>query len=454
MRILRQIEIRPLEWLGLFLVAALVFVWPIRGTIALRNILLLTAIAIWLTTWIVSVGAKPRLDALKAPLLWYGALTAWLLAGAFLVSVDTQWSLLELKSQWLRSTLAGFLGFLVAGWAVRPRINPTRVALGVLLLVVPFALQILLTLADTVWLWVSQGYLPERIARLTGGKLGMSVNVNFLFALIAADVLVRAKKPGALLPLTPLPLLALGAAALACTYVIGARNGTLCLVVLVLAALCIHFAGRRCAPREVAGIVGIAIVLAGVSYASFKSDYRWQAFEESAALAWDTDANRAWLDQKAFPLPKLHNGKDVEVSTYLRIAWLKEGTMSLIDRPLGIGFGRDAMGRVFQEKYGQGVGGHADNGLIDFSLAAGLPGIVLGGGFLASLMLLGWRTYARQGAYIGLALLLTVITYAMRVLLDSITRDNYLEQFLFMSALFATLAAALLVQPRQVAAPA
>jgi hypothetical protein len=207
----------------------------------------------------------------------------------------------------------------------------------------------------------------------------------------------------------------------------------------VVAALWIHFGSRKRGLRELGRIAMIALAIAGIGYAAFKSDYRWQTFEESAAIAWDTDQHRAWLNNKVYPLPKLHSGRDVEVSSYMRIAWLKEGTIALIERPLGVGFGRNAMGRAFHEKYGEGFNGHADNGLIDFSLAAGIPGLVLAAGFLASLMLLGWRHYRMSGSAFGLAMALVIATYAMRSLLDSTTRDNYLEQFLFMAALFATL---------------
>lgn len=436
---LKRVELRPIEWLGLLFVAALVFVWPIRGTIALRNVLLVVALVTWITLWLRTRDSKPRLPGLKSPLLWYGVLTAWLLVGAFLVSVDTPWSLQELKSQWLRSAMAGVLGFLLAAWAIRPRFDSDRGRLCLLVLAFPIVLQILITLGDTVWLWVHQGYMPERIARLTGGKLGMSVNVNFLFALIVADVLVRLRGATPLLPASNGQLLLLGVAGLACTYVIGARNGTFCLALLVVGAIWIHFGSSKRGHRELAWIAMIALAIAGIGYASFKSDYRWQTFEESAVLAWDTESNRAWLDRNAYPLPKLHDGRTVEVSSYLRIAWLKEGTKTLLEHPLGMGFGRNAMGRAFHEKHGLGLGGHGDNGLIDFSLAAGIPGLVLAVGLLASLMLLGWRHHKMSGSAFGLAMALVIATYAMRSLLDSTTRDNYLEQFLFTAALFATL---------------
>ena len=43
------------------------------------------------------------------------------------------------------------------------------------------------------------------------------------------------------------------------------------------------------------------------------------------------------------------------------------------------------------------------------------------------------------------------ISVALRTLLDSTTRDNYLEQFLFMATLFATLSAANRGEPRDTA---
>lgn len=441
-QLLGQVRLRPIEWLGLGLVALLVFIWPIPGTIALRNVLLVLAVVVWLVQWHCSGDPRPRLPWLKAPLLWYGALTAWLVISAFMVSVDTAWSLLELKSQWLRSAVAGLLGFLLASWAIRPHFDADRARICIMALAMPITLQVVLTLGDTVWLWINQGYMPERIARLTGGKLGMSVNVNILLSLVIADALLRLKGDGRLVPLPKQAMVLIGIAGAACTYVIGARNGTFCLTALVLVALAVYLRGRPGARRDLGGIVVVLIVLAGASYLSFKSDYRWLMFEESAELAWDTETHRAWLDPRQFPLPHLQNGKKVEVSTYLRIAWLKEGAKVLLERPLGVGYGRNAMGRAFYEKYGHGPGGHADNGFIDFSLAAGLPGTFLGAALLLSLMLVGWHAYTRGGSAIGLVTFLLVLGYAMRTLLDSMTRDNYLEQFLFMASMLATMSVA------------
>lgn len=440
-RFSKYIDARPAEWLGLAVVAVLVFVWPVRGTIALRQILLLAGVLIWLRIWFKSREAKPDLSSLIRPFFWYCVLTGWLLIGAFLISVDTQWSLRELKGQWLRAALTGLLGFLVAAWAVRPRLDWNKARLCVLLFVLPVLAQILFTLADTLWLWASTGYFPVQVARLTGGKLGVSVNINFLFAIVAADLLTRARCDQPLMPVSKRSVLILSALALACAYVIGARNGTFCLVALVVVALGIFLKEQKRSRHEVMWASGILILLAAVAFFNLRADHRWAAFEESAYLAWNTEHNRAWLDDKIFPLPKMQNGDTVDHSSYMRIAWIKEGAKVLIDRPLGVGFGRNAMGQAFNQKYGHGFGGHSDNGFIDFSIGTGVPGIILGGAFLASLMFLGWRTYGATGSSLGLALLFVVLSYLMRTMLDSTTRDNYLEQFMFMAAMFATLSA-------------
>jgi hypothetical protein len=74
-RFSKYIDARPVEWLGLAVVAILVFIWPVRGTIALRQILLLAGLLIWLLIWFKSKEAKLDLPSLKRPLLWYCLLT-------------------------------------------------------------------------------------------------------------------------------------------------------------------------------------------------------------------------------------------------------------------------------------------------------------------------------------------------------------------------------------------
>jgi hypothetical protein len=454
MRFLRQFDLRPLEWLGLILVAALVFVWPIPGTIALRNVLVLMGIAVWLAIWIRSAGTKPPLSALKLPLLWYAALTAWLLVGAFLVSVDTQLSLLELKGQWLRSALAGFLGILLATWTVRPGFDADKARLCVLVIVVPLALQVLLTLADTLLHWLLQESQPSRASKLISGKLDISFNVNVLLAIVAADLLGRARKADALIPVPGIGLFVLIAAGIATTYFLHSRNGTVCLAALSMICLALYLRHGSSGRKARVPIMILAIFVAVATTFTIQADHRWLTFQESVSLGWKTEEHRAWLDSQVFPLPRLKDGKPVQHSAFMRTAWTKESFRVLAENPLGMGFMRGAMGRAFHEKYGHGLGGHADNGLIDFSLGAGLPGTFLGAGLLTSLLMLGWKVSSRLDSSIGMALFLVVLGYAMRTLVDSTTRDHFLEQFLFMSALFATLAAALLDHPRQVAAPA
>lgn len=441
MEFLKQPRLRPIEWLGLVLVALLVFVWPIPGSIALRNVLLVLAVAVWLFLWFRSREPRPRLPGLKAPLIWYGVLTAWLVIGALLISAEPALSFKELKGQWLRSAVAGLIGGLLAAWAVRPRYDPDKVKLCVLVLAGPIALQILITLGDTAWVWIKQDSLPASASSIVGGKLSISFNVNVLLALVAADFLARARGLAPLMPLSSRALVWLFAAILACTWLLRAMNGTLCLTALVFIAVAIYLRESRGRSRALA--VAVVLLVAASAAVALKSEPRWLKLEESIQLGWQTEAHRAWLDAKVFPRPRLQNGERSERSAYLRTAWFKEGALILAERPLGVGFMRAAMGRAFQDKYGYGLGGHADNGLIDFALGAGLPGVFLGAALLFSLLLLGWRVYAAggAGAAVGMATFLVVFGYALRTLLDSTTRDNFLEQFLFMAAMLAALSA-------------
>ena len=61
--------------------------------------------------------------------------------------------------------------------------------------------------------------------------------------------------------------------------------------------------------------------------------------------------------------------------------------------------------------------------------------------FLGSLAWLGLRRFLDTGSYAGLALLFVVLDFSTRLLLDSVTKDHMMQQFMLVAGLLAVLAA-------------
>ena len=111
--------------------------------------------------------------------------------------------------------------------------------------------------------------------------------------------------------------------------------------------------------------------------------------------------------------------------------------------PLGTGYDRNAFRRALMKHYGAAntAAGHAHAGLLDFTLATGIPGgALLIAAFLAAIGF-GWRQWRRSGDPAGLALSLFVASYLLRAAIDGIVRDHMLEQAMFLTGLLLAAAA-------------
>jgi O-antigen ligase len=185
-----------------------------------------------------------------------------------------------------------------------------------------------------------------------------------------------------------------------------------------------------------------ALVVAGVAlsaYLGVHSDPRWRSFQETIPIALDTRTHKAWLDVEKYPLPRLSNGRPVRESNYLRIAWLKEGSLLVLEHPLGVGFGREAFEVGLRQKYGEGRG-YTHSGILDLAIGAGIPGAVLWLGFLGTLFLAAWRRSASgPHGYHSLLLVFLVADFGSRMFIDSIIRDHMLQQFLFLVGLVSVM---------------
>lgn len=424
---------------GLTALFALMFVWPIPHTIALRNLLLFLSLLIF--AWI-AYRERPAIEwarPVRLPITLYLVLTVWLVLGALLVSKETAWSLSEISGQWFKGAAALAIGGLAALAARGKGIITPRS----LLLVVFGALfaHVAYVVGADIFGWLSTGALERRVSGLTEGPDKMNYLTNMLLALLVAEAFFRMAFRRRLLPLPgPLLLAAIGLAGFS-SYIEGMRNGMVAALFLFASTGSLYWFECRGKMKTGTLLASLAVFLLACGtfgYLGYKADPRWQSLHESIHVALDTQQHKAWLGMRKYPLPTLANGQEVEASAYLRAAWMKEGVILALEHPLGLGFGRNAFGHGIKEKYGEG-GGHSHSGLLDMAIGAGIPGALLWVAFLLSLLYLAARTYFRQKNQYALILFFLVAGYFARMLVDSIIRDHMLEQFMFLVGLFALL---------------
>lgn len=424
-------------------VFGLVFVWPIQHTIALRNgllglLLLFMLWGIWRnrTSGLQQYGGLVGVSGTALLLL-----TGWIVIQAALISPFPEKAFQEITGQWLKGLACFMLGTLVVSTSAINRPHDRR-PVWLWLVTLVLGLQVALTVADGFYLYAQTGAFQLGVARLMGHKALASYVCNTLFAVLAADILGRIFFRKRLLPMPLAGLLGLVVLGLICTWMIQARNGLIGLGSLLLSCLVIVWLEIKAKAK--ASKLGLVLALiAGLfvafAWGNYKTDPRWQKFEESASLGWQLDASHAWIKPAVHPYPLMSNGQQVDISAYERAAWIKSGVILALKHPLGLGYDRSSYGRARALHYGpdaqEGVGDHSHSSLIDLAIGIGTPGLVLWVAFLGALMLAGWRTFNRHQNAEGLVLIFLVTGFFGRSLIDSNIRDHMLEQFMFLAAM-------------------
>lgn len=419
---------------GLALIGALFFVAPIPHTITLRDVLMLAGLG-WYGWLIYRRRPGASLEGLRIPVVLFAGLTLWIVIQALLLSPEPAWSLDEIRGQWFRSVIMLALGAAVV-YAGDAQGRHARAAVAVVFA----ALLVHVLYADVAAMRVGIRPGELRFGGLTEGPDRLNYLTNILLALVFAEIVLRLRGDR-LLPLGGAALAACVAALLFCVYIASARNGLVLLVLLTLVCAGFYFRAGRGRYRlglRLGGMLGMVALALTLVATSFYTDNRWKDFMETLPLALDTEGHKEWLEWNNTWLVQSVGGKPVSESNYLRIAWLKEGSRLVLDRPLGYGFGRNVFGHALQEKYGKGQG-HSHSGVLDLTLGAGVPGLLLWLGFLGSLIVLAYRRYVSGRQPQALALIFVVADFGARMFVDSVMRDHMLQQFLFLVGLLSAM---------------
>lgn len=403
---------------------ALLFVWSLPGTIALRWLLLSALVVLAVTLSHHDLRRIGRSASL--PLALITITTLWLLGQAVWLAVEPAWSLGELRGQWMPALLALLLGLMLA-----ERIDARRLATPIALV---FAAQAAIAVGYSFWHWFVHDELLTQQVPLTGGKLEMSFVLNLLLAFVTVDLFCRASRRT---PILRLPLAAVAAIlllALTGSLLAGARNGIIGILFLAFSSVSLFVFDqyRRLGPlRTLAASAAIIATLTAFALISYRTDPRWQTFAETVPIAWDIDRHTAWLDA-SHPLPKLGSGLNIDSSAYIRIAFIHGGLRLIAKLPLGYGYGRNAFAHALRQQYPDARLGHAHSGWIDLGVGGGVPALLLWAAFLGSLIWRGWRAFFDDGNPHGLVLFFIATGYAGRMALDSVNKDHMLQMFLFL----------------------
>ncbi|MDP2826954.1 MAG: O-antigen ligase family protein [Sulfuritalea sp.] len=392
-----------MTWFWQAWLVAVVFVFPIPHTIALRNLLLLIGLLALLAT--LRGTARPLPSPTMKPAAWgLVATTAWLAWHSIAVAPAPTLALDNLRGDWIQPLLTAALAAYAAA-----RIEPR---LAIRAVVAALLAHMLWMFGWQLWLWLGAGMSGGWPAGVVpfGERDHHSTSASFLLALVLGERLASqcAGTGGALFAARP------GWAGLLASLLADAalrvRNGTLVSALLLVTATAAM--GRR-RPRALL----LLLVVGALGGASFALDKRWSGLQESLGVGWNSDS-RYWQNWDLAQRPPTPSGAPLEESAYARAAWARQAMQAIAEHPLGLGFGRDGFGRAVEAKYGHKGMVSSHSGWLDFALGAGLPGLALL--LLATGLAIrgGWRQFRRHDDAAGLMLCFLVGGYLLRCLLD------------------------------------
>ena len=428
---MKKLEIAALVFLGL-----LFFVWPIPRTISLRDLLLVLILLVSAYLAWRQGGSRGNLRALLTPAILFAALTAWMYFVALFISPESAWSIDELNSQWIRALAA-----LVAGVVVALAVGSDSDFKQKILLVIFAALLLHVLIVDILALkqW-SQDLMAHqefgRISGLAGGADKSNYLTNLFLCFLLAESLYRLLSKKRALPFGNVLLGSAIGVALLSLFAERMRNGMAVFALLLLTTGLLWLLAQKQRLKKTGLVVSalalVAVALGGLGLAVvIKGHSDLEKLIETAPVAWDTEHHQGWLDEKKYGLPVLPSGETVDPSAYMRIAWFKQGLLIIGEHPFGIGFGRNAYGHGLKAKYGEGRG-HSHSGLLDLAIGTGVPGTLLWLGFFVSLMRLAWKRARATHNHAAILLVLLLLDFGARMVVDSVIRDHMLQQFMLL----------------------
>lgn len=456
----------PLLFKGILISASLLLaVWPVPGTIGLRNgllgiLVLLLGICAWQNR-----NQPMKVVVPKWPLGFFAVLTTWIIVIIIGWSVEPTLSWKELWGQWSLPALCGWIGIVIAIQATLLGSKGQEKLVNSIFYTF-FGLVVLHDLLDVIY-WIATGQMPfrhapvlyfpqfasqlldgESILTAFDGRFGEKFSFinNTFAALLFAEIVQRILQRSRWIPVSNVGLVIGLLSLLLCSYWLSFRNGNIGLLAMLgMAGLMVLVRIRnRVSMVKILAIFSLGTLVIAILVGAFwKSDPRWARFSETLPVAWDTEHHKAWISATLEPYPLLSDGEPVDPSAYERISWIKEGAKLILEHPLGTGLNRNAFFDGIDRKFelgGMVRGGHAHSGIIDFTIANGFPGMLLWLVFLASVAWVGWKAFRDGQVAVGLVLMFLVSGFFSRSIVDSNIRDHVLQQFLFMVGLFLILA--------------
>lgn len=330
----------------------------------------------------------------KFDCLAFWLLSAWLILHASLLAVDSHTAFRELADNWAKLILMTFIGIWLGKLIMDEAWISIALFSGAFLHVLSVLGAQIISLSNGNGFAFQESLLSEYPLAATFTTIAI--------AWLLADGVACIKGTRRIFPWPPAVSIVLILLALTAEALLKAKSGEIMFVVLAIIVAAILF-GRSGLRRKTK--ILLAVVCASVfGLITISSLDRWTKMNESiqAALQGPLPIRALVTDNIDIPAGTDH-------SFYMRALRAKVGLEGIASHPWGIGFSTDVYRRYVNDRYGITDGILSSNsGLLDFTLAAGLPGLLLLLLLAGALIGRGWSAY-RNGRAEGLALMLLVV---------------------------------------------
>lgn len=420
-------------------VFALLFIWVVPNTIALRHVLL--AIAFLSSLMVMKANAELfiRVKAAITPLVVLSLLFVWVGIHYVFFSLNPELELKEITSLWVRTAL----GFVAAiGLGISLRKYPELMKF--------FYLGVFLTPILNVGSYFYASYLK-------GAFLPPGAIVFFLFAKIETayfGALAGAVAVGNLIQLlsnkTPkgnkkyIFLFAAGLVLVMASSILSSTKNGVAIQVFLYLFLAMVLVGSYVASKQLFNVKNLAVIGLIILTLGFAADFHqktasigWNSIFADVAVAVDIDQHTQWQKREGtVAMPLNHLGNPAASNTYYRAAYATAGIRLIGMYPLGYGsinqsfVGMQKHAGIQSEHRGQ-----IHSGWIDFGLAFGIPGLVIVFLTLLSTIYLGLRSRL-QTNLVPVVICITLIPFC---LIAETSYKQYFESLIFFIALSTSL---------------
>lgn len=405
---------------------AVIFAWlvplvALQGvphTGALRTLFLLLGIVHLLLMSREKHIANPLpLDRSVLAVFWL--LTAWLAAQSFFVDAGSLLVLQTLASQWGKLLLMALVGITL----VRMFPDWHWIALaffcGAFIHVLSTWGAQLLSLTQGHGLAYGQSLLSEYPVA--------SSFTTVAFVWLLSDGISRIWHGKHILPWSPRVSVLLMLMTLSAEAVLKAKSEQVMALLLIGLACLLLIKCGSVARRWKIGLFFAGFVLAGILIGAGSN--RWVGLGDSLHAAWQQPFSPQVLVTDAVPLPA-----NINHSIYMRAIRGKIGVEGIAEHPLGLGYFPDVFGRYVTGRFGFPEAIDSSNsGLIDFGLAAGIPGIGLLLLLAGQLIHRGWSAFL-AGHPLGIVLALLVFHQIGRYAIDGTLGGSRFTGFALIAA--------------------